>query len=127
MLPAIERAVEQLRADFPNSALSVREDGDGGAYVILDDVALGAPYQQASTWVGFRITAQYPYADTYPHFVRGDLARSDGRPLGDGMSLTTWEERPAVQVSRRTNRLDAMTQTAALKLHKVLAWLRSHP
>lgn len=127
MVPAVERAIEQIRADFPDSPLIVREDGEGGAYVTLEDIPLGSPYRQDTTWVGFRIVHQYPYADTYPHYVCGDLARLDGRPLGDGTSTTTWEDRPAVQLSRRSNRLDASTQTAVIKLHKVLTWLQSRP
>lgn len=127
MVPAVQRAVDQVRAEFPDTRLTLREDGEGGAYVILEDVEPGPPYQQASTWVGFRVLAQYPYADTYPHYVRGDLTRVDGRPLGDGTSLTTWEGRPAIQLSRRSNRLDPTVETAVIKLHKVLTWLRSRP
>jgi hypothetical protein len=127
MVPAVAHAIEQIRADFPDSPITIREDGEGGAYMILEDVPLGPPYQQSSTWVGFRIVHQYPYADTYPHYVRGDLARLDGRPLGDGTTPTSWEGRPAIQLSRRSNRLDASTDTAALKLQKVLVWLLSRP
>ena len=127
MVPTAARAIEQIRTDFPDLPISIREDDEGGAYVILEAVPLGPPYMHAATWMGFRIVHQYPYADTYPHYVRGDLARLDGRPLGDGMSPTSWEGRPAVQLSRRSNRLDAATDTAALKLKKVLAWLLSRP
>ncbi len=66
---------------------------------------------------------QYPYANVYPHFVRGDLTRSDGQPLGEGTSVTTFDSRSAVQLSRRSNRLNPATDSAVLKLHKVLAWL----
>src|SRR4051794_21703374 len=114
MVPAVQRALAQIRTDFADSPLTVREDGEGGVYVTLEDVTLGPPYVQDATWIGFRIVHQYPYADTYPHYVRGDLTRVDGRPLGDGTSTTTWEGRPAVQLSRRSNRLDAVTQTAVL-------------
>lgn len=39
--------------------------------------------------------------------------------------MTAFEDRPAVQISRRSNRLNPATDTAVIKLHKVLAWLRS--
>ena len=39
--------------------------------------------------------------------------------------MTTFEGRPAMQLSRRSNRLDPETDTEAIKLHKVLTWLRS--
>ncbi len=105
----------------------MRDDGEGGAYVIVENVQLGAAYAQDTTWVGFRITFQYPYADVYPHYVRGDLTRRDGQPLGEAMSPTTFEDRPTVQISRRSNNLDPRRDTAALKLQKVLMWLRSRP
>jgi hypothetical protein len=105
----------------------VRDDGEGGAYVIAEAVDPGGIYVQDQTWVGFRITFQYPYTDVYPHYVRGDLARKDGQPLGEAMAPTTFEERSAIQISRRSNHLDPRRDTAALKLQKILMWLRSRP
>lgn len=128
MKPAVEQAVAEIKAAYPDSPVTVCEDGEGGAYVIVEEVDVGSLYQPPRTWVGFRITFQYPYADTYPHYVRGDLGRIDGRPLGEGMSVnTTFEGRSAVQISRRSNRLDPRTETAIVKLQKVLIWLASHP
>ena len=59
------------------------------------------------------------------HFVRPDLARVDGQVLGEATSAGSFEDRPAIQLSRRSNHLDPATDTAALKLAKVLAWLSS--
>jgi hypothetical protein len=101
------------------------ETGDGGAHVVIESVNLGAVYVQDMTWLGFDITFQYPLADVYPHFVRSDLARADGRELGDAISSTGWQGRTAVQLSRKSNRLDPATDTAALKALKVIAWLNS--
>lgn len=127
MVPVVSAAVEQLKREFPEAALTVRDDGEGGAYVIVEEVPLGAPYTQATTWVGFRVVNQYPYADVYPHYVRGDLTRADGRPLAAELQHLTFEEREALQVSRRSNRLNPATDTAVLKLRKVLMWLRARP
>ncbi len=124
MKPEVEEAIAQLRDAFPGVPVTVREDGDGGAFVVVEDVALGHPYNQESTWVGFQVTFQYPYADVYPYFVRGDLSRADGNPLGDALTTTTWENRLAVQVSRRSNRRDPAHDTAYLKLLRVMEWLK---
>jgi hypothetical protein len=121
----VEQAIEEIRASFPDSEIMVRDDGEGGAYVIVEAVELGPTYVPKKSWMGTRITFQYPYSDTYPHFVRGDLARADGGPLGEALSPTTFEGRSAIQVSRRSNHLDPRHDTAALKLQKVLLWLRS--
>ena len=58
------------------------------------------------TWVGFCISYQYPHADIYPLFVRADLTRVDGGSHGEGISLQTFEGQPALQLSRRSNRLN---------------------
>lgn len=125
MTPEVSRAIEQLKAAFPASTVSARDLGDGGASVAIDGVDPGEPFTQRETWMCFVIGFQYPYADIYPLFVRPDLSRVDGAPLGDGITLGSFEERSAIQLSRRSNRLDPGTDTAALKVVKVLEWLRS--
>lgn len=127
MLEKVEKAVDEIREAFPESAVTARDDGDGGALVMVVDVPIGPPYVQANTWIAFAITRQYPYADVYPHFVRGDLQRADGAPLGGGMGLTAYLGQPAIQISRRSNRLNPATDTAAMKLTKVLHWLTTRP
>lgn len=124
MTPEVATAIDEIKAAFPAVTVEVREES-GAAVVLLDALELGPPYVQPDTWIGFRITFQYPYADVYPHFVRGDLSRLDGAGLGEGMGMTEFDGQPAVQISRRSNQLDPNTDTALIKLHKVLAWLRS--
>jgi hypothetical protein len=121
---AVADAIDEIRETFPGP-VAVTDDGEGGAYVLVEDAELGPPFAQTTTWIGARITFQYPYADVYPVFVRGDLTRADGAPLGEATSETTFQERAAVQVSRRSNQLVATVDTAAIKLQKVLDWLRS--
>jgi hypothetical protein len=124
---AVDEAVRQLKAGLPEFPWDVREDGQGGAILIGDGLALGGPWLQGDTWIGFRIAFNYPYADVYPHFVRGDLARRDGGPLGEALSATTFEGRAAIQISRASNRRDPSHETALLKLLKVMTWLRERP
>ena len=122
----VAKGLEQIRTSFPGREVVARDDGEGGAYVIVEGVELGAPYVQAETWVGARLTMQYPYADVYPLYVRGDLARVDGGPLGEGTQPNVpFEGRTAVQISRRSNRLNPARDTAAMKLQKVIAWMKS--
>jgi len=124
MTPEVAQALNEIRDAHPGVTVTVREDGQGGAVVIVEEVDLGHPYSHPTTWVGFHITFQYPYADVYPYFVRGDLSRADGRPLGEALSVTAFENRPAVQVSRRSNRREVALDTAYLKLLRVMEWLR---
>jgi hypothetical protein len=125
--PQIEKAIADIRSTFTECGVEVEPDGGGGAYVTLNDVPLGPPYAQQKIWVGFQITFQYPYADVYPHFTCAELARTDGRSLGEGIGNANWRGRAATQLSRRSNKLNPATDTAALKLLKVMQWLRTHP
>jgi hypothetical protein len=121
----VAEAIAEIEATFPDSKVDVREEDQGGAFVVVDPVDPGGAYEQCETWIGFQITFQYPFADVYPHFVRGDLRRTDGAGLVEGMSPAQWEQRAAIQVSRRSNHLDPASDTAAIKLLKVLEWLRT--
>lgn len=123
--PEVATAIEEVKGAFPACIVEFTDDGQGGAFVCVSPVDPGDAYAQTETWVGFQITFQYPYSDVYPHFVRGDLARSDGAGLGEGMSPASWQGGRAIQISRRSNQLDPNTDTAVLKLLKVLEWLRS--
>jgi hypothetical protein len=125
MTPPVSQAVDEIKKTFEGVTVVAREDGEGGAYVRIEPVDPGPPYALRETWIGFRITAQYPYADVYPLFVRPDLTRTDGAPLGEGLTPCTFDDQPAVQVSRRSNHLDPSTDTAAIKVLKVLRWMAS--
>lgn len=126
MKPALSQAIDELRLQFDGR---VRADDlpDGGVRVVVEGVELGPPYVQPDTWVGFTLTALYPYADVYPHFVRPDLTRLDGRALEMPLYLNnSFYGETAVMVSRRTPTCGpASPNHAARKLLKVQAWLLS--
>ena len=123
MLPEVASAVEELRVNFPDSPVTALDDGEGGAYVLIEDVPVPGGYTVDKTWIGFRVTYLYPNADVYPHFVRPDLTRLDGKQLA--LSPSTFNGRPALQLSRRSNRWDPSHDTATLKLQKILAWMEN--
>jgi hypothetical protein len=124
--PEVEAAIAEIRRGLPDAEVVASDDGQGGAVVFVDGIPLGVPYIQDDTWFGFRIPFNIPYADVYPHFARGDLARIDGRPLGEATSASSFEGRSAIQISRRSNRRSER-ETPLLKLVKVIEWLRKRP
>ncbi len=126
MTPEIEAAIAEIKQAFPGSEIEVISEPQGGAYVIVQDLTIRERFIPSTTWIGFLVTFQYPDADVYPHFIRGDLKRADGQPFPAGISgPTIWQNRPALQVSRRSNHWTAGVDTAASKLAKVLSWLRT--
>ncbi len=126
MTPEVEQAIAEIQKAFPGHPVEVEAEGQGGAYVIVHDLLIGERYVPYTSWVGFTISYQYPYADVYPHYLDGELRRVDGHLVqGAGFSPATWRNRQVIQVSRRSNRWNAAIDTAATKLSKVLEWLRS--
>jgi hypothetical protein len=125
MTPEIERAAAEIRASVTGHPVEVSAEPQGGAYVVVHGVDVGLRFAPTTSWIGFLITFQYPYADVYPHFIDGDLRRADGGPFPVGITgPTVWQGRCALQVSRRSRHWNPATDTAALKLAKVLEWLR---
>jgi hypothetical protein len=123
---AVRAAIDDLQTDFQPEEFVIEPDGQGGARVRFGPVDLGDVYTQRQTWVGGHIPSQIPYADVYPIFVRGDLARTDGKPFVAPMSNGhNFMGQPAVQVSRKSNRRDAAIETVKMKFKKVLAWMNA--
>ena len=120
----VSAGIEELKRQFSTSSFVVREDGQGGAYVVMDSVTLGPKYRPTVTWLGFQIPAQYPYADVYPVFIGGDVVRADGTafvpPVTQGHHF---EGRPAIQVSRRNSAAQSGLQKVPAKILKVLDFL----
>ena len=126
MTPAVEQAVREVEATFLPSPIVIEDDGSGGARIIVESAVLCGLYKQSDSWIGGHVMAQTPYSDVYPLFVRGDLQRADGRALGDGMAPGhMFMNRPAIQVSRRSNGRDPTIEMPVLKFLKVLEWLRT--
>lgn len=124
----VATGIEELKRQFSSSAFSVREDGNGGAHVIIESVSLGSRYRPESTWMGFHIPAQYPYADIYPVFIGANTTRADGIAFTAPVTVGhTFEGRPAIQVSRRSGSAQNGLQKVTGKALKILDFLERMP
>lgn len=135
--PEVKAAIEDIVRNFPECDVLFYPDDKGGAFVIIEDIPLGHPYKQRVSWGGFHITFSCPHADVYPHFFCADLAREDGRDLGEGFGknhifpptdvkdVPHEKRRAAVQISRRSNKRDNSSdlETPLVKLMKVIHWM----
>lgn len=121
----VRKALDELTATHPDLAVTHEDDGQGGAWVKVDDVYIGAQYEPETTWIAFQINYLCPDVDVYPHFVRPDLQRKDGQRLGDAFQSRPYGPKgvPAIQVSRRTNAHTPLN-TPVIKLGKVIDWMR---
>jgi hypothetical protein len=122
----VSSGIEELKRQFNASSFTIREDGQGGAYVVMEPITLGPKYRPADTWVGFHIPAQYPYADIYPVFIGGNVVRVDGTPFSSAVTPGhNFEGRPAIQVSRRNTAAQSGMQKVGAKILKVLIFLEN--
>ena len=124
MKQGVADAIEELKKAFPSSAVTCSEDGEGGARVIVEGVDIGKRFIPSVTWMGGHITAHHPYADIYPVFMDATVRRVDGQefsaPITCGHSFAG---RPAIQISRRNNRIQNGPQTAVAKFMKIIDFL----
>ena len=124
----VSSGIDELKRQFSNATLTVREDGQGGAYVLVEPVHVGRRCCPSETWIGFHIPAQYPYADIYPVFVGGELRRADGQPWAAPVTAGhQFEGRPAIQISRRSGAAQNGGQKVTGKILKILDFLEKLP
>lgn len=120
----VSAGIDELRRQFTAASIVAKEDGQGGAIVVMEPVELGPKYRPTVTWMGFQIPAQYPYADIYPVFIGADVVRADGMPFE--VPITPghhFDGRPAIQVSRRNAAALNGSQRVPSRILKILAYL----
>lgn len=124
MRTEVNQAIEELKRQFSGSTIAVTEDGQGGAFVIVEPVLLGTRFKPETSWMGAQITSQYPYADIYPVFIGSEVARADGAPFVAPVTPgANFQGRQALQISRRNNAIGQAPQTAVAKFLKILDYL----
>ena len=127
MRSEVASGVDELKAQFAPSSVTVTEDGSGGAHVIVETVDLGTRFTNQVTWIGGHLTAQYPYADVYPIFIGKDVHRADGVAFQAPVTPGTFAGRPAWQVSRRNSGAQIERQAANAKFLRVVHFLQTMP
>lgn len=128
MRTEVSTAIEEIKRQFSAATVTVREDGQGGAYVVIEPISIGLRFSPSTTWIGFHITPQYPYADIYPIFMGAEVLRVDGAAhVAPIMVGPQFEGRPALQISRRNGVAQTQLQKATAKILKVLYFLEHLP
>lgn len=126
MTPGVQKALDEIRRVFDGMEILAEDDGAGGAYVIISPVDIGQKYAPDKTWIGGHLPPQLPYADIYPLFISSEVRRVSGIGFSAPIQpVQPFRGRPALQISRRSNRFDPNIQTAASKFLKVIHWLKT--
>jgi len=124
--PAVATAVDEIRRAFPDASVRAWPDGQGGAFVVIDDVELGPAWAPSSSWLGFMVSYLHPETDCYPHYVGAEVHRIDRQAMQAPFhSGQTFDGEPAIMVSRRSPGRDPLLDTPARKTQSVLQFIRS--
>ncbi|MGB8196538.1 MAG: hypothetical protein WCF25_06000 [Acidimicrobiales bacterium] len=125
--PEVFAAVREIAATLTEHDVVAWCDGEGGVFVVVDDIELGAQWTPSVTWLGCRILNAYPEADVYPLFIRSDLKRTDGLPLAAPFHLgSQFADQAAVMVSRTTPRRTAATASAVVRIVNTINFLKEN-
>lgn len=123
----VEKALIELRTQFNDVHISVTEDGGGGAYFVIEKVDIGQHFVPSETWLGGHITAAFPFADIYPMYIDAAIKRAGGKAFSAPVvPIPGWQGKPAIQVSRINRAAASEPQSAALKVLRVLDFLRRY-
>ncbi|MFO1003473.1 MAG: hypothetical protein U0936_24335 [Planctomycetaceae bacterium] len=129
MHPFVQQAIDEIRSSFPSHTIESADDGSGGAYVRVHELEFGEQYTPSTGWITFHLKHTYPHDDVYPHHLPPGLTRKNTQPLGEAFHVQDMQLGPfkgsTTTVSRRSNRWNPAQDSAALKLRKVLDWVRS--
>lgn len=126
MKDSIVEAIDELKMVFGNDNVILTPEKDGGAYVMVKKIELGAKFNCPHIWCSFYINYLYPASDIYPHYVSPELCFSNGEKLNGPFStvIENKNKDKCIQVSRRSNRWNPAQDTALLKLEKVLKFIK---
>ena len=124
--PAALAGLHEVEATFEDHPVYAWPDGTGGVHAVIENVLLGPVWAQERSWLGFTINYLYPDADTYPHYVRADLAHANGTalvvPFHPGH---VFQDLPAIMVSRSSPRRVTGLATAARKALSVISFIQN--
>lgn len=121
-----QRALEDLRATFPEHTVDVEELADGAVWVILRQVDIDTGWNEPVIDLAVKLLVTFPSTPPYPFYGPAGLARVDGATygplqpqvdIGDGL--------PRAQISL-TKAFDPQAETLGTRFVAVLGWL-SHP
>jgi hypothetical protein len=137
MKESVAAAIDEIIDAGIGTGVRTKEDADGGAYVIVDGIAIGDSFSPSTSWIGFHVVWTCPDGDVYPHFADPGLkyvgcgAAPNEHPEGNLPTAITRGgtmpgfEIPAIQISRRSNHRNLETDSALQKLLRIIEFLRS--
>jgi hypothetical protein len=118
----VERAIHQLETDYADVGWEL--DGEGGVYVDVGPIAIGARWTPEAISVSCQVAFNYPDSPIYPFYTTTALESTVGL-WPSALQRVNWRGRDVVQISLRTRHWRPEHDTASTAIAMVGHWFRT--
>lgn len=119
---AVREALDELQTVFE---LTLEPQENGGVFVTVRQLEIGAKWSPAVIDLVFEIPFNYPFAAIYPYYCAAPLSRVDGGVLPQGLQTVQWRNGNWTQISLRKNQWSPQVDTALSSVLQVQHWLET--
>lgn len=99
-------------------------DGEGGAFVVVEGIDLGANWTVPRAELTFHLAYNYPASAIYPYYLPAGVIPASGS-MPPALQQVVWRETPVIQVSLRHANWDPRRDNALGAVMQTQDWLRS--
>jgi hypothetical protein len=122
-------ALANVKATFADHIVDHDEAADGGLWVIVREVAVGAGWNRALIDLAVRLQVTFPSSMPYPFYCGPGLARTDGQsfgPIQPSVDMGDGVQRTQISLTvQGQQQFDTANETLGSRFVAVIAWLRS--
>jgi hypothetical protein len=122
-------ALANVEATFAEHVVDHEETDDGGLWIIVREVAIGAGWTPALIDLAVRLQVTFPSSMPYPFYCAPGLARTDGQtfsPVQPNVDIGAGVVRTQISLTvQGQQQFDTANETLGSRFVAVIAWLRS--
>jgi hypothetical protein len=122
-------ALANVQATFSEHVVAHEETADGGLWVVVRGVEIGAGWNRALIDLAVKLQVTFPSSMPYPFFCEPGLARSDGQnfsPIQPTVDTGDGVKRTQISLTvQGQQQFDTANETLGSRFVAVIAWLRS--
>ena len=122
-------ALANVQATFSEHVVEHEETADGGLWVVVREVAIGAGWNRALIDLAVKLQVTFPSSMPYPFYCEPGLARTDGQnfgPIQPAVDMGDGVQRTQISLTvQGQQQFDTANETLGSRFVAVIAWLRS--
>jgi hypothetical protein len=114
----------RLLEDAFDGRVKHEPDGEGGAFVVVEEVDLGGKWTAPEADLTFHLAYNYPASAIYPYYLPAEVVPADGS-MPPAVQRVIWRDTSVIQVSLRQANWDPRRDNAIGAVMQTQHWLRS--